>query len=266
MSAVTSVGSSSPRKARSAGYTLATNSAANVSRLTITSLVSIFLPAYLTHRLPVEKYSAWVLILQLSAYVSYLDLGVQTAIAKYVAQYQAQRDYAACKRCTSAGLIIMIAAGAAGVLLTIALSWRIPTLFHAMPGSILHDVRLSVLLVGISLSCSLVTSVFVAIFQGLQRYQAPMLITIVSRLLFAAVMCLAVAYNSGLVVMSVAAASVNILTAVLQVGAWQKFARHIQVSVRSADLAMLRQMGRYYAPCSPCGLCVCCLWAVSTLL
>ena len=46
--------------------------------------------------------------------------------------------------------------------------------------SLYHDVRLSVLFVGISLSASLATSVFVAIFLGLQRYQVPMVLTIVS--------------------------------------------------------------------------------------
>ena len=55
--------------------TLITNSTANVARIAVTALVSILLPAYLTHHLPVTLYSAWILILQLSAYVGYLDLG-----------------------------------------------------------------------------------------------------------------------------------------------------------------------------------------------
>ena len=53
-----------------------------------------------------------------------------------------------------------------------------------MPASLYHDVRISVLFVGISLSISLATSVFVAIFLGLQRYRVPMVVTIISRLLF----------------------------------------------------------------------------------
>ena len=50
-----------------------------------------------------------------------------------------------------------------------------------MPASCYHDVRLSVLFVGVSLSVTLATSVFVAIFLGLQRYRVPMVTTIVSR-------------------------------------------------------------------------------------
>ena len=86
-------------KPRTFARTVAKNSAANVTRLAVTSLVSVFLPAYLTHHLPVKTYGAWVLILQLSAYVGYLDFGVQTAVSKYIAEYEAKQDPAGCSRC-----------------------------------------------------------------------------------------------------------------------------------------------------------------------
>src|ERR1700723_1612210 len=97
---------------RTLAKTVAGNTFANVNRLAVTSLVSIFLPAYLTHHLPVKTYGAWVLILQLSAYVGYLDFGVQTAVSKYIAEHQAKHDAAGCGRCASAGLVIMLGAGA----------------------------------------------------------------------------------------------------------------------------------------------------------
>src|ERR1700729_3293484 len=103
---------------RTSARTIASNSAANVIRLAVSSLVSIFLPAYLTHHLPVKTYGAWVLILQLSAYVGYLDFGVQTAVSKYIAEHQAKRDAAGSAACASGGLAIMLVASALGALLT----------------------------------------------------------------------------------------------------------------------------------------------------
>src|SRR5271154_3646321 len=93
---------------RTLARTVAGNTFANVARLAVTSLVSIFLPAYLTHHLPVKTYGAWVLILQLSAYVGYLDFGVQTAVSKYIAEYHAKRDTRGCAGCVSAGFAIML--------------------------------------------------------------------------------------------------------------------------------------------------------------
>lgn len=240
---------------RTLARTLAGNTLANVTRLAVTSLVSIFLPAFLTHQLPVKTYGAWVLILQLSAYVGYLDFGVQTAVAKYIAEYQAKRDAAGCAGCASGGLAIMLVAAALGVLLTFVLVWRVPGIFRTMPASYYHDVRLSVLFVGVSLSISLATSVFVAIFLGLQRYRVPMVTTIVSRLAFGVVVCAAAAAHGSLAVMGAAAAGVNLLAAALQVGVWRKSASHIRVSLRLIDLRLLKQMLQYCAVLTVWSVC-----------
>src|ERR1700727_3587807 len=123
---------------RTLARTVAGNTFANVTRLAVTSLVSIFLPAYLTHHLPVKTYGAWVLILQLSAYVGYLDFGVQTAVSKYIAEHQAKSNYDGCGRCASAGVLIMLAAASIGTLLTLALAWRVPHIFPTMPADLYH--------------------------------------------------------------------------------------------------------------------------------
>src|SRR6202167_4072617 len=130
-------------KPRTFARTIANNSLANVIRLAATSLVSILLPAYLTHRLPVKTYAAWVLILQLSAYVGYLDFGVQTAVSKYIAEYEAKRDTAGCNRCASVGLVIMLVACALGILLTLVLAWQVPNVLRTMPPSLYHGVVLA---------------------------------------------------------------------------------------------------------------------------
>jgi O-antigen/teichoic acid export membrane protein len=243
-------------KVRQVARTIATNSAANVTRIAVASLVSIFLPAYLTHHLPAETYGAWVLILQLSAYVGYLDLGVQTAVSRYIAEFEAKQDYAGRDRCASAGLVITLGASALGGVLAIILAWQVPAVLRSMPHALDHDVRLGVLFVGVSLSASLATSVFVAIFLGLQRYQIMMVITITSRLLFGAVICAAVASHSGLAAMGAAAASVNILTALLQVAAWRRLAPHIRVSLRIVDVQMLKKLLKYCAALTVWSACM----------
>jgi O-antigen/teichoic acid export membrane protein len=240
---------------RTLARTVAGNTFANVTRLAITSLVSVFLPAYLTHHLPVKTYGAWVLILQLSAYVGYLDFGVQTAVSKYIAEHQAKRDAAGSAACASGGLAIMLVASVLGALLTLILVWRVPVIFRTMPASYYHDVRLSVLFVGVSLSVTLATSVFVAIFLGLQRYRVPMVTTIVSRLAFGLVICAAAAAHSSLAVMGAAAASVNVLNALLQVGVWRKSASHIRVSLRLIDMRLIKRMLQYCAVLTVWSVC-----------
>src|SRR5205807_3815210 len=84
------VSGKAPGKPAGFAVTISRNIIASLARVLAVSLVALLLPAYLTHHLPVTTYAAWVLILQLAAYVSYLDLGIQTGVAKFVAEYRSE--------------------------------------------------------------------------------------------------------------------------------------------------------------------------------
>jgi O-antigen/teichoic acid export membrane protein len=232
---------------RSGGFaaTISKNIVASLARVGVVSLVALVLPAYLTHHLPVETYAAWVLILQLGAYVSYLDLGIQTGVSKFVAEYDARGDEAGAGRHASAGFALMILAGLLGIVLTLVLAWQVPRLFSTMPANLYHDVRISVMLLGSSLSFGLVCAVYSAVFLGLQRYWIPMTISIVNRTSFAAVILAVVALRGNLTAMGMAVALVNFVTGVLQVVAWRKKARHVRISIGFTDSRALKVVVRY---------------------
>ncbi|HXF12733.1 MAG TPA: hypothetical protein VN517_06245, partial [Terriglobales bacterium] len=190
---------------------LSQNILASLVRVFVVALVALVLPAFLTHHLPVTTYAAWVLIIQLAAYVSYLDLGIQTGVSKFVAEFDARGDVAGAGRHASAGFALMFFAGSLGVLLTCGLAWQVPRLFRGMPSNLYHDVRISVLLVGASLSFGLVCAVYSAIFLGLQRYWVPMSITILNRVSYAAIVIAIVALRGSLEAMGIAVAAVNVV-------------------------------------------------------
>ncbi len=228
-----------------AAATFSRNAAISVGRLFVTTAVALILPAYLTHKLPVKTYSAWVLILQMSAYVSYLDFGIQTGIAKFVSEYEARKDYPGASMRASTGLALMLAMSALGIILTVVLAARVHHLFHDLPPALYRDVKLALLFVGISLSFTLLSAAFAAIFIGLQRYSVPVVITIANRLLYTSVVLIAVSRNESLAVMGAAVAVVNILTALAQIVAWRKLAGRIRLSLRGLDPVVLRRMLGY---------------------
>jgi O-antigen/teichoic acid export membrane protein len=216
-----------------------------MARVMAVSLVALVLPAYLTHHLPVTTYAAWVLILQLGAYVSYLDFGIQTGVSKFVAEYEARGDNHGAGRHASAGLALMILAAILGLVLTLVLAWQVPRLFSTMPANLYRDVRISVMLVGSSLSFGLVCALYSAVFLGLQRYWIPMTLSAVNRASFAAIVIVVVAHHGSLAVMGLAVALVNVVTGLLQVFAWQKKASQIPISTRLVDFRVLKTMARY---------------------
>lgn len=225
--------------------TLSQNIAASLARVGALSLISIVLPAYLAHHLPVTTYAAWVLILQLGAYVSYFDLGIQTAISKFVAEYDATGDHDRAGLHASAGFFLMALAGMFGVGLTLVLAWQVPRLFTTMPASLYHDVRVSLILVGSSLSFGLVCAVHSAIFLGLQRYWIPMTIAIVNRVSFAAVVIAVVSLRGNLIAMGMAVGIVNVITGLLQVMAWRRQAAHIRLSMTLLRYDVVKSVARF---------------------
>ncbi len=236
---------SKPAKAAPFRVTLSRNIAASLARVGALSLISIVLPAFLVHHLPVTTYAAWILILQLGAYVSYFDLGIQTAISKFVAEYEATGDHERAGRHASAGFFLMALAGLFGVGLTLVLAWQVPRLFATMPADLYHDVRISLVLVGTSLSFSLVCAVHSAVFLGLQRYWIPMTIAIVNRASFAAVVVVVVSLRGNLVAMGMAVASVNVATGLLQVLAWYTRASHIRLSITLLRRDVVKSVARF---------------------
>ncbi len=234
---------STPRSGSAKTFTR--NAFISVGRLFLSTLVALVLPAYLTHKLPVRTYSAWVLILQMSAYVGYLDFGVQTGISKYVAEFEARCDSIGSGMRASAGLAIMLCTSIVGVLLTLALAWRVPQIFGEMPPALYRDVRLSLVFVGISLSFGLFCSVFSSIFLGLQRYTVPTVLALLNRFFFTGVVVAAVARHSSLAWMGALVALVNIVTGLLQFAAWRRYVSHVRLSLRNLDFGMVRKMLAY---------------------
>jgi O-antigen/teichoic acid export membrane protein len=230
---------------RGPAATFARNSILSTGRVLIATLIAVILPGYLTHKLPVVTYAAWVLILQISAYVAYLDFGIQSGISKYVAEFEARNDKAGSSMRASAGLALMLVASALGAVLTLILAWQAPRLFNEVPASLYRDMRFSIIFVGISVSFGLLCSIFSSIFFGLQRYTVPIVLSILNRILYTAVVIAAVAFHRSLAVMGALVAVVNIGTGLLQFEAWRRFARTVHLSLFGLDIAVVRKMLAY---------------------
>jgi O-antigen/teichoic acid export membrane protein len=233
-------------------------SSMSIARLLLATAVGFLLPSFLIHRLPVDTYSAWVLILQMSAYVSYLDFGIQTGISKYVAEFEARKDIAGAGRRASAGLFLLIVVSSMGVVLTLVLAWRAPHLFHEMPASFDHGMQLGLILIGLSTAFSLFCSIFASIFIGLQRYAVPMGLALANKVLFVAAVMGAVYFHGGLAVMGALVALVNVTTGAMHFVAWRRIASHIRLSLRGLDYSVVRKMLAY---CSTLAT-----WSVAMLL
>src|SRR5689334_14099990 len=167
--------------------------------------------------------------MQLSAYVLFFDLGLQSAVSHFVTYTEAQQDFRERDRIVSSAAWLLTALAAAGFLLVGALSWQLPRFFHDVPTPLQPVAQLSLALVGTSVAIGLPISVLAAIFLGRQENQVPAGIAIVGRVLSALLIGVVVLARGGLVWMAAVLALSNIVSYWMQYAAWSRWAADIRI-------------------------------------
>jgi O-antigen/teichoic acid export membrane protein len=230
---------------KSIRLTVAKNAVANVARGSVSALVALAVPPFLTRALPPEKYGAWVLVLQLAAYVGYLEFGIQTAVGRFVAHGNERSDFEHRNKIVNTSFALLGIAALLALMLIGFLIAVLPRFFREMPPGLYPDVRIALALVGGSLAIGLPASVFNGIFVGLQRYDILAAIIAGSRI-FGAVVIIVIAKNGGgIPAMAVAMASVNLASYAIQWLMCRRYAPDIQVSHRLVSIEVGRELTGY---------------------
>lgn len=239
-------------------FTLLKNAGANVVRGGAAAMVAIILPPFLVRLMPVDSYGAWSLVLQLSAFVGYLDFGIQTAVGRFVAHANENRDPEHRDRIISTSFAALTVAGMVAIAVSVAMAVLLPYIFQRMPSFLVGDARVAFLVVASSLAIGLPASVFNGIFIGIQRYEVPAAIIGGSRIVSALLVILVVKYGGDLTRMATAVAAVNLASYGLQ----YLFYRRMEPGVQfSSHLVSWRSGGELFDYCLSLGI-----WSFAMLL
>lgn len=224
---------------------IAKNATANILRGGAAALVALLLPPFLTRLMPRDEYGAWVFVLQLSAYVSYFEFGVATAVGRYIAHARELADADRQGQVLSTACAILAAGGLLAGGLVSLLSWRLPVWFAQLPSDVSGSAQGALWLVGMSAAVCLPASAFQGVFVGLQRCEIPALIGGTSRVLTAIVVLGAAWCGLGIVVMASATAALNLLAAFAQVIVARRFAGDIRCHATGVTRSMLGELTGY---------------------
>jgi O-antigen/teichoic acid export membrane protein len=221
------------------------NAFANLCRGGAAALVAILLPPFLTRILSKDAYGTWLLILQLSTYVSLLDFGIQTAVGRFVAHHNELGEFQERDSIVSTALAILIGSGLLAIGGVSILAWQLPSLFKNMPAELHQDAQLALLCVGVSLAVALPFSVFGGIFVGLQRYDVPGWIIGSSKLLGGIFVVLIANASHSIVMMAVVMGIVNIGAGIWQFLAYRKLASNIRLSASLVSRSGGKEISSY---------------------
>jgi len=225
--------------------TVVKNAVANVVRGCAAALVALALPPFLVRLMSPDAYGVWSLVLQVSMFVGYLDFGIQAAVGRFVAHANEKGDTEYRDRITSTAFAALSAAGVLALAGTLGIVIVLPYIFKQMPGTLVGDARLALLLVAGSLAIGLPASVFNGIFIGMQRYELPAVVIGGSRIVSALAVIIVLRSGGTVVAMAGAVAICNIGSYLIQYLIYRSIGSGMRISRSYVSSSAASELIRY---------------------
>jgi O-antigen/teichoic acid export membrane protein len=192
-----------------------------------------------------DEYAVWVLVLQTSAYISFLNLGLQTAVGRYVAYANEKHDHALRDSVVSTAFAGLCCAAILSIGLLLAIIYLTPAIFPSVPASLMPQMRLALFVVGLTMAIELPASAWNGVFAGLQRYEIPALTIGGARLIWAIGVIVAAFQGRSIVVMATILAGANILSYLAQYLALRRVAPDIHFRLSLVRRSTARELAGY---------------------
>ncbi len=233
------------------------NTVSNLVRGCASAVAAVALPHFLTRALDHDRFAAWVLILQVAAYANYLDFGLQTAVARYLAQAMELRDDERRDRLLSTAFGLLATMGALALVSLACIVWALPQVFK-VPTPIFSDFRLALVIIGTATALSLPLSTFTGVLVGMHRNEFSAIAVGGSRILGTVAVLFSIHYTHSLVWLALCISGCNMMGGLSQV----IIVRHLIPAMRLKIFDLHREMAlelvRY---CSTLAL-----WSIGMLL
>src|SRR5579864_1905327 len=159
--------------------------------------VGLFLSPYILHHLGDDAFGLWVLIFSLTGYYGIFDFGIRSSLIRYVSKFQATGDKEQLARLINTSLFSYSCLGAILLVPTALGMLYVDRLFH-IPPAFLRDARILFLIVGSSLALGFPLGISGGILEGLQRFYLLNWTNMVSLVVRATLIVLALRHGYGL--------------------------------------------------------------------
>lgn len=136
---------------------------------------------FLVHRLGQTNYGLWILIASLTSYLNLADLGLRASITRHVSFFRAKQDYASINGILTTAQAILLGAAAAAVVGTLVML-GVFSHFNDVPADELGNVRLAMMLAGLTVALTLALSIFDAALWAYERFDVLNVIDVIGDL------------------------------------------------------------------------------------
>jgi O-antigen/teichoic acid export membrane protein len=176
----------------------AVNVAMNWVATAVNMVVPFLLTPFVVHHLGRMAYGVWVLAVSTTSYLGLLDLGLRSAIIRFVSKANAQGQFADAAACIGAALWLRVLMAAVIAPVSVVIAFASPH-FLKIPPNLIYAGQVSILLCGVSVGVTMISGVFGAVLSALNRFDLLSSVTVVQTVFRAAGVLLLLSNGHGLV-------------------------------------------------------------------
>lgn len=178
------------------------NAVANQGAFVVSVLAALIISPIVVRSLGDETYGYWTLVMSLTSYYSFIDMGIRTAVTQYVARYLVSKDRENLARTLNTAIAVLSVIALVICVVAIAFAAFFPHFFD-VESSKWAGVRTAIVICGISMSLRFPTGVFHAVITGNQRWDIFGFVQIGVRLLNAGLVVAVMQAGHGIVALAV---------------------------------------------------------------
>jgi O-antigen/teichoic acid export membrane protein len=147
----------------------ARNVLSNWAAYLISGAISFFLSPFIVRHLGNSAYGVWVLLVSLTGYLGFLDLGIRGAVTRYVAKFHSEKSHEQSSYMVSSACGLFIVAGIFAMAVSVLFAvFAVP--HFGIPLSYSKTAQTVVVIAGANVAVSLLSGVFGGVLVGLQRF------------------------------------------------------------------------------------------------
>jgi O-antigen/teichoic acid export membrane protein len=211
--------------------------------LALNIAVGFFLSPFILHHLGDDAFGLWVLIFSLTGYYGIFDFGIRSSLIRYVSKFQATGDKDQLARLINTSLFTYSCLGVILLVPTALGMLYVDRLFH-VPPAFLRDARILFLIVGSSLALGFPLGISGGILEGLQRFYLLNWTNMLSTVVRATMIVLALRHGYGLLTVAIITVSLPLITSAIRAGMAHRILA-IPYGWRYVDRDSFRQVANY---------------------
>jgi O-antigen/teichoic acid export membrane protein len=222
------------------------NVAMNWAATAVNMVVPFFLAPYVVRHLGPLQYGIWILAVSTVSYLALLDLGLRSAVIRFVSKAQAEDKIEEASSTIGAALWFRLIIAAVVAVISVLLALATPHLFN-IPASLLHAAQITVMLCAFGVAVTLVSGVFGAVLAAIHRFDLLSSITMAQTIVRAAGVLLILRRGLGLISLACWELTVILLAGLFTCALALRIFPESRTRLRRPDAKTLRAIWSYSA-------------------